>query len=131
MVRPEANLTSKAKVQLGWADGGGESYKKWRKNLKAYAIIQKIASKRTCSDSTWEAFTTYAIDRTNGFPAKGRTLVLKAKGHKEGDLAKMRLNHLLLDSLKKDRATEVKEGLLSTGSKRQITLTLMVMQVFY
>ena len=55
----------------------------------------------------------------NGLPASGRTLLRTAVGDQEGDNARDRFHHLLLDSLKKDRETGVKEGLASAVRQRE------------
>jgi len=50
-----------------------------------------------------------------GLLALGRTLLNTLVGDKEGDKARDRFHHLLLDSLKKDRETGIKEGLVSAA----------------
>ena len=47
----------------------------------------------------------------NGLPVSRRALFRTAVGDKEGDNTRDRFRNVLLDSLKKDRETGVKEGL--------------------
>jgi len=58
------------------------------------------------------------MDQKNGLPASGWALLQSDKGDKGGDKARDRFHYLLLDSLKKDRETETKEGLASAKGKR-------------
>jgi hypothetical protein len=115
----EDQATSRAKTQLGWGDDNAEEYRKWRRHLKAYALMNKITGRRGTSDAAWEAFKTFAMDAKNGLPASGRKLLTSAKGDKDGEKARQRFHHLLLDSLKKDRETEVKEGLAAAALQRE------------
>jgi len=55
----------------------------------------------------------------SGLPASGRALLQLPDGDKEGDKARKRFNYLMLDALKKDRETVVKEGLAAAGRKRK------------
>jgi len=55
------------------------------------------------------------MDSKNGLPSSGRKLLRSVKGDKDGNKAHKRFHHLLLDSLKKDRETEAKEGLAATA----------------
>jgi len=107
----EDHTTSRAKTQLGWGDDNANKYRKWRRYLQAYTLMNKITSRRGTSDATREAFKTFAMDGKKGLPASGRKLLTSAQGDKDGEKSQQRFHHHLLDSLKKDRETEVKEGL--------------------
>ena len=50
--------------------------------------------------------------------ASGWALLQSDKRDKDGDKARARFHYLLLDSLKKDRENETKEGLASAKRKR-------------
>jgi len=115
----EEHTTSHAKTQLGWGDDNADEYRKWRRHLKAYALMNKITGRRGTSDAAWEAFKTFAMDAKNGLPASGGQLLTSAKGDKDDEKARQRFHHLLLDSLKKDRETEVKEGLAAAALQRE------------
>ena len=113
------NLTSRAKLQLGWGDDNPEEYKKWRRRIKAYAISKGIAGRRGTSNETWDTFTEYAQRVGNGLPASGKGLLELRREDKEGNKANERFNYLLLDALKKDRETETREGLAAAARKRK------------
>jgi len=115
----EDQATSRAKTQLGWGDDNIENYKKWRRHLKAYALMNNITGRRATSNATWNTFKTFAMQANYGLPASGRTLLNTPVGDKEGDKAGNRFHHLLLDSLKKDHVTGVKEGLASAARQRE------------
>ena len=55
----------------------------------------------------------------NGLPASGQAILQLADGDKEGDKARKRFNYLMLDALKKDRETVVKEVLTAAGRKHK------------
>ena len=55
----------------------------------------------------------------NGLPASGRALLQAPVGNKEGDKARERFNHLMTDSLKKDRETDIKSGLAMASRWRE------------
>jgi len=59
------------------------------------------------------------MDAKNRLPSSGRKLLKSAKGDKEGDKARKHFHYLLLHSLKKDRETEVKEGLAAAALQRE------------
>jgi len=86
--------------------------------VKAYALAHGITGRRGTSTAAWQAFRDHAMDPKNGVPASGRALLQSDKGDKDGDKARDRFHYLLLDSLKKDRETETKEGLASVKRKR-------------
>jgi len=115
----EEQATSHTKTQLGWRDDNIEDYKKWRSHLKAYALMNNITDRRGTSNTTWNVFKTFAMEAKYGLPASGRTLLNTPVGDKEGDKARNRFHHLLLDSLKKDHETGVKEGLASAARQRE------------
>jgi len=87
--------------------------------MKAYALRNKIIGRRGTSNAAWEAFKAFAMDAKNGLPSSGRKLLKSAKGDKDGDKTRERFHHLLLDSLKKDRETEVKEDLAAAALQRE------------
>ena len=121
MSRPlakEEQVTTRAKTQLGWGNDNPEEYKKWRRHVKAYALANGITGRRGTSTAAWQAFRDHTMDPKNGLPASGRALLQSNKGDKDGDKARDRFHYLLLDSLKKDRETETKEGLASAKRKR-------------
>jgi len=115
----EDQATSQAKTQLGSGDDNIEDYKKWRRHLKAYVLMNNITGRRGTSNATWNAFKTFAMLATHGLPASGRTLLNTPVGDKEDDKARDRFHHLLLDSLKKDHETGIKEGLASAARRRE------------
>jgi len=115
IMRKEDQATSRAKSQLGWGEDNEDEYRKWRRHLKVHALMNKITGRRGTSNTAWEAFKAFAMDSKNELPSSGRKLLKSAKGDKDGDKAHERCHHLLLDSLKKDRETEVKEGLADTA----------------
>jgi len=119
VAQKEEQATSHAKTQLGWGDHNMEDYKKWRRHLKAYALMNNITGRRGTSNAAWDAFKTFAIQPKSGLPVSGRTLLNTPIGDKEGNKATDRFHHLLLDSLKKDRETGVKEDLASAGRQRE------------
>jgi len=55
------------------------------------------------------------MQANHGLLASGCTLLNTPVGDEEGDKARDGFHHLLLDSLKKDRETGVKEGLVSAA----------------
>jgi len=89
--------------------------------MKTYALMNKITGRRGTSNAAWEAFKAFAKDYKNGLPSSGRKLLKFAKGDKDGEKAHERFHHLLLDSLKKDRETKVKEGLAAAALQREQT----------
>jgi len=56
----------------------------------------------------------------NGLVASGRTLLNTAVGDKQGNKARDRFYHLLLDSLKKDYKAGVKQGLASAAISAKV-----------
>ncbi|KAF8416220.1 hypothetical protein EV426DRAFT_703735 [Tirmania nivea] len=105
----EDQLTSRAKTQLGWGDNNIEDYKKWRRHLKAYAVMNEITGRRGTSKAVWEGFKAFVLELKNRLPASGHTLLGMQRGDKEGNKAQEQFHHLLLDSLKKDRETETRD----------------------
>jgi len=85
--------------------------------MKANALANSITSRRGTSTAAWQAFRDHAMDLKNRLLASGRVLLQSDKGDKDGDKARDRFYYLLLDSLKKDRETETKEGLASAKRK--------------
>ena len=79
--------------------------------MKPFAILKSLTGRHGTSDSEWEALRQYAMNPDHGLPASGRTMLSLPQGDKDGDKARKRCHHLLLDSLKKDRETLTKEGL--------------------
>lgn len=55
----------------------------------------------------------------NGLPASGERMLSLLRGGKDGDRARERFYHLLLDSLEKDQETVTKGGLASAALKRK------------
>jgi len=102
-VGKEDQGTSRAKTQLSWGEDNEDEYRKWRRHLKAYALMNKITGRHGTSNAAWEAFKAFGIDSKNGLPSSGRKLLKSAKGNKDGNKARERFHHLLLDTLKKDR----------------------------
>jgi len=51
-VQKKEQATSHAKTQLGWGDDNIEDYKKWRRHLKAYALMNNITGRRGTSNAT-------------------------------------------------------------------------------
>ena len=115
----EGQQTSKAKIVLGWGEDNVGEYRRWRRRMKYYAAGIAITGRQGTSDTQWEAFHQYGMSADNSLPASGRRLLRTAKGDKDGDKARERYHHLMLDSLKKDRETENKEGLLAAARRRQ------------
>jgi len=77
--------------------------------------MNKLTERCRTSNAAWEAFKAFAMDSKNGLPSSRHKLLKSAKGDKDGDKARERFHYLLLDSLKKDRETEVKEGLAAAA----------------
>ena len=115
----EDRLTSRSKSLLGWGDDNKSEYQKWRRHIKAYAIMKRLTGRHGTSDAEWEAFRQYVMDPDNGLPASGGTMLSLPQGDKDGDKARKRFHHLLLDSLKKDWETLTTEGLASAAQKRK------------
>ncbi|KAF8416583.1 hypothetical protein EV426DRAFT_578631 [Tirmania nivea] len=115
----EDQLTSRAKTQLGWGDDNVEDYKKWRRYLKAYAVMNEITGRRGISKAVWEGFKAFALKPKNELPASRHTLLGMQRGDKEGNKAQERFHHLLLDSLKKDRETETRDSLTAASRWRE------------
>jgi len=111
----EEQATSHGKTQLGWGEDNIEDYKKWRRHLKVYALMNNITGRRGTSNATWNAFKTFVIQVNHGLPASGRILLNTPVVDNEANKARDRFHHLLLDSLKKDRETGAKEGLASAA----------------
>jgi len=111
----ENQAISHAKTQLGWGDDNIGDYKKWRRHLKAYALMNNITGRWRTANATWNAFKSFAMEAKHRLPASGRILLNTLVGDKEGDKARDRFHYLLLDSLKKDHETGVKEGLASAA----------------
>src|SRR6266576_2918278 len=111
--------TNRAKLQLGWGPDNLEEYKKWRCIVKAHALSKKIVSRRDASNAEWKTFQAIVMRDGSGLPASGRALLQLPDGDKEDDKARKRFNYLMLDALKKDRETVVKEGLAAAGRKRK------------
>ena len=55
----------------------------------------------------------------NSLPASARAILQLADGDKEGDKARKRFNYLMLDALKKNRETVVKEEHAAAGRTRK------------
>ena len=89
--------------------------------MKAYTLMKGITGKQGTSDAAWEAYRQFAQEAKNGLPASGRNMLKLPRGDKDGDKARDRFHHLLLDSLKKDRQTETKSGLSAAARKRKST----------
>jgi len=81
--------------------------------------MNNITGRRGTSNATWNAFKIFAMQANHRLPVSGRTLLNTPVGDKEGDKARDRFHHLLLDSLLKDRETGVKEGLASVARQRK------------
>ena len=79
--------------------------------------MNNITGRRGTSDTTWEVFRQYGMDAKNGLPASGRQLLNAAVGDRDGNKAREQYNHLILDSLKKDRETDTKGGLKTAAKK--------------
>jgi len=77
--------------------------------------MNHITGRRGTSNAIWNTFKTFAMQANHGLPALGWTLLNTPVGDKAGDKARDRFHYLLLDSLKKDRETGVKEGLASAA----------------
>jgi len=118
-VHKEDQATSHTKTQLGWGDDNIEDYKKWRRHLKAYTLMNNITGRQGTSNTTWNAFKTFAMEAKHGLPTSGWILLNTSVGDKEGDKARDRFHHLLLDSLKKDHETDVKEDLASAARQQE------------
>jgi len=86
--------------------------------VKAYALANGITGRRRTSTAARQAFWNPAMDPKNRLPASGQVLLQSDKRDKDGDKARDSFNYLLLDSLKKDREMETKEGLASANRKR-------------
>jgi len=115
----EKQATSRAKTQLGWGEDNIEDYKKWRRHLKAYAPMNNITGRWGTSNAIWNTCKTFTMQANHGLLASGRILLNTPVGDKEGNKARDRFHHLLLDSLKKDRETGVKEGLASAARQQE------------
>lgn len=87
--------------------------------MKAYAIMKNITGHRGTSDAAWEAYRQYGMDTTHGLPASGKRMLNLPRGDKDGEKARERFHHLLLDSLKKDRETATKGGARICGAKEK------------
>ena len=87
--------------------------------MKAYTLMKNITGRRGTSDADWAAFKVFGKEAKNGLPASGRKLLNAAPGDRDGNKARDRYNHLILDSLKKDRETDTKGGLKSAARKRE------------
>jgi len=119
IMRKEDHIMSHAKTHLDWGENNEDKYQKWRRHLKAYALMNKITGRRGTSNTVWQAFKAFAMYAKNGLPSSGRKLLKSAKCDKEIDKAYECFHYLLLDSLKKDRETEVKEGLAAAAPQRE------------
>ena len=111
--------TSRTKLQLGWGPDNPEEHWKQRRIVKAYALSKKITSRRDASNAEWKTFQAIAIRNGNAFLASGQAILQLADGDKETDKAHKRFNYLMLDAVKKDRETLVKEGLVAAGRKHK------------
>ena len=67
--------------------------------MKHYVAGKAITGRRGTSDMQWEAFRQYGMSANNGLPTSRRRLLQTAKGDKDGDKARERHHHLILDSL--------------------------------
>lgn len=85
--------------------------------MKAYAIMKNISGRRGTSNAAWEAYRQYGMETSHGLPASGKRMLNLPQGDKDGEKARERFHHLLLDSLKKDRETATKDGLASAAQK--------------
>jgi len=115
----EEQATSRAKTQLRWGEDNIEDYKKWRRHLKAYALMNNMTGRWGTSYAAWNAFQTFVMHANHGLLASGHPLLNTPVGDKKGDKIRDRFYHLLWDSLKKDRETEVKKGLASAARQRE------------
>jgi len=86
--------------------------------VKAYALANGITGRCETSTAAWQACRDHAMDSKNGLPASRKALLQSNEGDKDGDKARDRFHYLLLDSLKKDRKKETKEGLAWAKRKR-------------
>jgi len=81
--------------------------------------MNNITGRWGTSNTTWNAFKSFAMEAKHGLPASGQILLNTPVRDKEGDKARDRFHYLLLDSLKKDRGTGVKEDLASAARQRE------------
>ena len=116
----ENQLTSRAKSLLGWGNDNAEEYKKWRRRMKAYTLMKGIKGRQGTSNAAWQAYQEFAQEAKNGLPASGRNMLTLPRGDRDGEKARERFHHLLLDSLKKDRETDTKSGLVAAARKRKL-----------
>jgi len=114
----EEQAITLAKTQLCWGNDNVEEYRKWLRYVKAYALANGISGRRGNSTAAWQAFRNDAMDPRKGLPGSGRALLQSDKSDKDGDKARDRFHYLLLDSLKKGRETDMKDGLVS--AKRRL-----------
>ena len=111
----EDKLTSRSKSLLGWGDNNKPEYEKWRRHMKAYALMKNITGRCGTSNTEWEAYRQYGMLADNGLPAFGERMLNLLQGDKDGEKAWERFHYLLLDSQKQDRETMTKEGLASVA----------------
>ena len=88
--------------------------------MKAFTLMKGITGRQGTSNAAWEAYREFAQEAKNGLPASGRNMLTLPHGDRDGEKARERFHHLLLDSLKKDRETDTKSGLAVAARKRKL-----------
>ena len=88
--------------------------------MKAYTLMKGIKGRQGTSNAAWEAYREFGQEAKNGLPASGRNMLTLLRRDRDGERARKRFYHPLLDGLKKDRETDTKSGLAAAARKRKL-----------
>ena len=67
----EDQRITRQKSLLGWGDDNTTKYQKWRRHMKAYALMKNITGRCGISETEWEAYRQYGMQAEKGLPASG------------------------------------------------------------
>ena len=88
--------------------------------MKAYILRKGIKGRQGTSNAAWEAYLEFAQEAKNGPHASGENMSTLPRRDSNGEKARERFHYMLLDSLKQDRETDTKFGLVATARKRKL-----------
>ena len=87
--------------------------------MKSYTLMKAIKGRQGTLKTAWEAYREFAQEAKNGLSASRRNMLTLPRD-RDGEKAREQFHYLLLDSLNKDRETDMKYGLAATARKRKL-----------
>ena len=88
--------------------------------MKAYTLMKGMKGRQGTSNAAWEAYREFAQEAKNEHLVCGRNMLTLPRGDRDGEKARERFHHLLLDSVKQDRERDMKSGLAAAARKRKL-----------